>query len=931
MSTFDGKRELYDLLDRLCAGALSESDRQLLNELLRNSDENCAIYLRYVAIHASLSYDGREIKSFSPPGCRQAVDDDQPSSQSAQIEPRRPRRRVAMAVTMVALLLLATCFIVPRVYEALTRGGPPPKTVMAEITGTNKVVWADGQISRTRGAHLGVGDRLDLASGLVELWYRDGARVVLEGPCQFVVEGRSTGRLLRGKLAAQIVQQPSQGFTINTPTARVEDLGTEFGVEVQEKGDAEVIVLSGAVEVVDQAVRRERVRLTERQGAFVGATGTIKRRDKVDEGGVAPHRNRLAQNFGSRASRLAKDFADRNKELPGNKKMKNSLGMTLVRIDAGELTMGEGVKPPKSHEEWKQRDWDESPAHRVKLSKPYFLSTCEVTNAQYEQFDPAHKKLRGLHLGGSRVTFADDAPVTAVSWHQATAFCKWLSRKEGRTYRLPSEAEWEHAARAGSKSRFCFGDDDSRLGEYAWFANNSKNHANAVATKKPNNWGLFDMHGNVAEWCLDWHGTYTSAKKTDPAGRIDGYARVTRGGNFHLAARYCRSSNRGGCLPDDARNPRIGFRVVLANHTPTKTLPADAPPLFTRNVKQTPKATRVDPDKPYYDGFKGRRPTIPPNSWGPLFSHHNHNTGIGACPNGDILFTWKMMVREGGPDNAIAISRLPAGSDTWQPASVMMDVPDINDHKPNVISDGKRLYFLTTHPTYGWRGAAGVMATSDDNGATWTRPKIIIQRPNDPVLERNLRFGCTFLDRDGKTIWSAMEFAHQFARSSDGGKTWEITKSAPHSSDKKLIHPAVTQLADGTLVAFWRGDDPMPMTRSTDGGKSWKLYKTELPGIFVGQRASVLKLANGHLLIVIPTGASAIGQRGALAALSLDGGKTWAHVRAVEDIRGYTSLTQAPNGIIYVGSSQMHCAAFNEAWLRQGKSLKEARIKQPQQ
>ncbi len=120
----------------------------------------------------------------------------------------------------------------------------------------------------------------------------------------------------------------------------------------------------------------------------------------------------------------------------------------------------------------------------------------------------------------------------------------------------------------------------------------------------------------------------------------------------------------------------------------------------------------------------------------------------------------------------------------------------------------------------------------------------------------------------------------------------------------------------------------MPMTRSTDGGKTWELRKTELPGIYVGQRASVLRLASGHLLLVIPTGAGAIGQRGALAALSLDGGESWAHVRAVEDVRGYTSLTQAPNGIIYVGSSQMHCAAFNEAWLREGKSLKEARSEQ---
>ncbi len=496
-------------------------------------------------------------------------------------------------------------------------------------------------------------------------------------------------------------------------------------------------MLSGEVEVVDHAVRQERVRLTEGQGARVAPSGKIAKQDKVETRGVATLRNRLAKDFGSPASRMAQQIAFRAKAPPGDK-ITNSLGMTLVRIKAGEFTMGEGEEPPKSREEWDQRDWDESPAHRVSIGEPYFLSTCEVTNAQYEQFDSAHKELRGVYLGGSRVTLTDDSPVTAVSWHQATAFCQWLSEKEGRTYRLPSEAEWEYAARAGSDSRFCFGDDESKLAEYAWFAPNSQNHASAVAGKKPNDWGLHDMHGNVEEWCLDWHGAYTSAKKTDPAGRIDGYAKVTRGGNFYHTARYCRSSNRGGCLPDDERNPRIGFRVVLASHAPTNTLPAEASPLFTRNVEQTPTATKVDSEKPYYDGFEGRRPTIPKESWGPLLSHHNHNTGIGACPNGDILFTWKMMVAEGFPDNANAVSRLPAGSDTWQPASVLLDVPDINDHKPNIISDGKRLYYLTTHALHGWKGAAGVLSMSDDNGATWTRPKTFIQRPSDPVLGAEL-------------------------------------------------------------------------------------------------------------------------------------------------------------------------------------------------
>ena len=926
MDTLDGYSELHSLIDQLCAGALSDSDRRLLNDLLRNSDENCAVYLRYMAIHASLAYVGREITSFAPSIRRQVVDDDQPSRRSVERVRRRPY--VAVAAATVVLLLTAIYFIVPPLYTALTR-----VAVVAEITGTDEARWADGEVGARQGAQLAAGDRLELESGRVELWYPDGVRIVLEGPCNYIVEGRRAGRLQRGKLVAQIVQQSVRSFTINTPTARVEDLGTEFGVEVQEDGDAEVIVLSGEVEVVDQAERRERIRLIERQSAHIASSGTIAKREEVDVGRVDTLRDRLAQDFGSKASRIAQEIADRDKKLPDGKTITNSLGMTLVRIDPGEFTMGEGAEPPKSREEWEERDWDESPSHLVKISEPYFLSTCEVTNIQYERFDPAHKKSRGLHLGGSRVTSADDEPVTAVSWYQAMAFCKWLSEKEGRTYRLPSEAEWEYAARAGSKGRFGFGDDDSELGEYAWFASNSQNHAIVVAGKKPNNWGLYDMHGNVEEWCLDWHGPYTSAKKTDPAGRSDGYAKVTRGGNFHLTGRYCRSSNRSGCLPDDARNPRIGFRVVLADHTPTKMLPAEAPPLFKRNINQTPAKVKISADKPYYDGFDGRRPTIPPESWGPLLSHHNHNTAIAACPNGDVLFTWKMMVNEGFPDNAIAVSRLPAGSDTWQPASVMMDVPDINHHKPSITSDGQRLYFLATHAIHGWKGAAGVLSTSDDNGATWTKPKTFVQRPSerDPVLANNLRFGCTFLDRDGKTIWAAMEYEHQFARSSDGGKTWEITESVPHSSAKKLVHPAVTQLPNGTLVAFWRGDDPMPMTRSKDGGKTWDLHKTDLPGIFVGERASVLTLASGGLLVLIPGGAKAIGERGALAALSPDGGDSWAHVRTVADIRGYSSLTQAPNGIIYAGGSKMHCAAFNEAWLREGKSLKKARSEQTQE
>src|SRR5215213_2793111 len=132
----------------------------------------------------------------------------------------------------------------------------------------------------------------------------------------------------------------------------------------------------------------------------------------------------------------------------------NSVGMKLVGIAAGEFTMGAGTEPPKSIELWSKRDYDESPAHKVKVTKPFLMGAAEVTNAQYEQFDPAHKRLRGR----DGVSKADDEPVTFVTWQQAVAYCEWLSKKEGKPYRLPTEAEWEYACRAGTETPFNTGD-----------------------------------------------------------------------------------------------------------------------------------------------------------------------------------------------------------------------------------------------------------------------------------------------------------------------------------------------------------------------------------------------------------------------------------------------------------------------------------------
>src|SRR5262245_11500256 len=119
----------------------------------------------------------------------------------------------------------------------------------------------------------------------------------------------------------------------------------------------------------------------------------------------------------------------------------NSIGMRLTLLEAGEFLMGEGTARPRTREEWLKRDEDEAPAHPVRISKPVHLSVHEVTNAQYERFDPDHKRMRGQH----GATKEDDEPVTFVTWQQAMDFCAWLSKQEGKPYRLPTEAEWEYA------------------------------------------------------------------------------------------------------------------------------------------------------------------------------------------------------------------------------------------------------------------------------------------------------------------------------------------------------------------------------------------------------------------------------------------------------------------------------------------------------
>jgi len=206
--------------------------------------------------------------------------------------------------------------------------------------------------------------------------------------------------------------------------------------------------------------------------------------------------------------------------------------------------------------------------HEVTLTQRFGIGKYEVTQKLYETV-----------MGANPSMFKNpNAPVGNVSWQDAMDFCEKLTQKhheEGtlpldHEYKLPTEAQWEYAARAGTTTRFSFGDDETLLGEYAWYSDNT-DKPKPVGTLKPNNLGLHDMHGNVWEWCLDWYGDYGAGKQVDPEGPETGGLRVIRGGSWYNNAQYCRSAYRIQYQPDD-RNHNLGFRVaavqVLADPEP---------------------------------------------------------------------------------------------------------------------------------------------------------------------------------------------------------------------------------------------------------------------------------------------------------------------------------------------------------------------------
>lgn len=591
-------------------------------------------------------------------------------------------------------------------------------------------------------------------------------------------------------------------------------------------------------------------------------------------------------------------------------------------------------------------DYDEAPVHRVTLTEPFRMSATEITNAQYEQFRPEHRALRGSEFG---LSTGDDEAVVCVSWEDATAYCRWLSEKTGRHFRLPTEAEWEYACRAGTYTLFYTGDG---LAGPMWRNQQTERNLKKVdltVGKTPANaFGLYDLHGNVEEWCQDWYGSYPAGPVTDPLGPALGEYKITRGGSHNTPETYLRSASRSAAIPADAHS-QIGFRIVEGPAPGVLAVNGKHRAVFQRGVhsKKVKWKTLQGPV------FKEPIPFVIKPEDGTPFYRHNHQPAVTWCDNGDLLAVWFSCDAESGREMVVLGSRFHNGA--WSPARLFFKVPDRNMTGSALcrLPNGKLLHVNGVGNSGDWQNLALAVRFSDDNGATWSVPQQVTMHgkrhqviAGTVVLADGTIAQCCDAGpegHDGTAVWL----------SQDGGQTWEDTGGTLAG-----IHAGLVERSDGSWLALGRGNsvtDPdgkpyMPMSVSTDRGKTWTVTASGFPPIDGGQRLVLRRLDEGPLLLVSFTdhpqrsaekGMDFGGTKGygIYVALSYDEGQTWPVRKLLTDgqyrfldggawtgffemdathaePRGYLAATQTPDGIIHILSSRLHYR-INLEWITQ--------------
>jgi hypothetical protein len=573
-------------------------------------------------------------------------------------------------------------------------------------------------------------------------------------------------------------------------------------------------------------------------------------------------------------------------------------------------------------------DFDEIPAHPVRISQGFAISLTEVSPQEFRQFDPTYV-----------ASSATEAYAAGVSWTQALAYCAWLTKKTGKPWRLPTEAEWEYVARAGGKQTFGAS-------------------ATMLKVDAPNAFGVENMGVGRPEWVMDWYAPYQSGSQVDPAGAVAGYTKVVRGGglDFRKSATkdtpdlnvpatspyFARPANRASMAPAFASTGgTIGFRVVQAG-PPTGKFGPEKKYFFETAVKQTAASIAApDPTKPWYHthemfpNLAGK--SMPGVGWKlglePGLGVNYHNSAIQVLPNGDLLAAYyNTPDQEDDPDQTVMTMRRRAGSEDWDMPEPWPDFADAANAAPVIWSDTKvkgNVWMFWGFPRL--IGAPPFCyATSLDNGVTWSPvmfpyfPKKIgayVSQPINSIVRAKdgtiyLPTDSTGKDADGNSsvsvVWATK----------DEGKTWYDTGGRTAGR-----HTTIVIAKDGSLIGFGGKnseiDGKMPLATSADGGKTWVKSKTPFDELLSGERPSVIRLASGRLFFVAdenPTKQKHIHKDGAFVALSDDDGHTWTTKKLPDDVLtvGYTTATQGPDGVIHIVTSKNrpdYEIELNETWV----------------
>jgi len=573
----------------------------------------------------------------------------------------------------------------------------------------------------------------------------------------------------------------------------------------------------------------------------------------------------------------------------------NDIGMEFVHIKAGSFKMGADLSPDYITAEKGIFIQDEFPVRNVTITRSFEMGKYEVTNAQYEQFDPKHATFRGKAYG---ISDGGNEAVVYVNWNEAQGFCRWLSLKdENYDYRLPTEAEWEYACRSGTRTPYndgLAGDIYSLnpLGKLAekwriitpWLVTRGNRPANNIAWESPedvdltigqdgpNAWGLYDMIGGVQEMTLDWYGPYIESDTVDPVGYAEGSSKVVRGGCHSVYIQTLRSANRSSSNRTDSHF-LMGFRVVRVPKGQKLPKPKlkQSVKQWAKNVSQSLYRWKSDSKKQkfelvsLYDVKDGYGTAELAKQYEIPLYNHNHSPALTWCANGDLLLAWFSGESEKGQELTVLGlrgRRQESGKLLWdRKVSEFYKEADRNMHGTQLWNNAVRLangfeepftlYHLNGVCTDGrWSKLAQTFRKSIDNGVTWSEP-VIIKRGVDSFhldSDRNQPQGNAFTMKDGILVSFSDGSPPDGSGSSvnisyDSGDSWFVRTLKDGAAG---IHACGVELNDGRIMTLSRDKGAMfgcmPKSLSDDQGRTFTYHKTDFPGIGTVMRCALLRL-----------------------------------------------------------------------------------------